>query len=104
MSKFTDAVEKHDRPQGVREYQRLLDGIGLWNTDGLCIQVRIENVRKVWDRVDFLITPLSGSGAKWVSADKVVGIIEKNIPESTLRVQPTVLGGSHDAITWRGGK
>lgn len=35
------------------------------------IRVRIVNARKVWSRVDYLVTPVAGSGEQWVAAGRV---------------------------------
>lgn len=39
--------------------------------DGMKINVTIVDVRKVYNRTDYKITPESGSGTKWVDARKV---------------------------------
>ncbi len=45
--------------------------IGRLAVDGLRIDVAILDIRKVWARIDYLVTPLQGSGEKWVSSDRV---------------------------------
>lgn len=39
--------------------------------DGLEFNVRIENVRKNWGRVDYQVKPISGYGLKWVSEGRM---------------------------------
>ncbi len=33
--------------------------------------VRIKDARKVWDRVDFLVSPVQGTGERWIMAERV---------------------------------
>lgn len=40
----------------------------------LTFHVRIKDARRVWDRTDYLVTPVAGSGEKWVSADRVTDV------------------------------
>lgn len=44
---------------------------GTYRSGDLRVAVRIVDARKVWDRVDYLITPTAGSGQQWVSAASV---------------------------------
>lgn len=44
---------------------------GLYNMNGMLFPVRVLDARKVWGRVDILISPLGGSGETWVEASKV---------------------------------
>lgn len=39
--------------------------------DGLVINVIIDDIRKVWGRVDAKIRPISGSGEKWVNIESL---------------------------------
>lgn len=39
--------------------------------DGLSVLVIVQDVRKVWGRVDCRIAPIKGKGTKWVSADSL---------------------------------
>lgn len=39
--------------------------------DGLGVPVRILDVRQVWGRVDYLVTPEGGTGETWVSSERV---------------------------------
>lgn len=38
---------------------------------GFSVEVEIEDVRKVFDRVDYRIRPLAGAGGAWVAANRV---------------------------------
>lgn len=40
-----------------------------WLTCGMAISCRVIDARCVFNRVDYLITPLQGTGRKWVSQD-----------------------------------
>lgn len=40
-------------------------------TEDLQVTVTVKDVRKVWDRVDVLVTPEAGSGDAWVSLARV---------------------------------
>jgi hypothetical protein len=37
----------------------------------LAFRVTIKDARKVYGRTDYLVTPVSGSGEQWVSAERV---------------------------------
>jgi acetone carboxylase gamma subunit len=39
--------------------------------EGFELDVRVLDARLVWNRLDLLITPLSGTGLKWVDAQRV---------------------------------
>lgn len=41
----------------------------------LTFEIEILDVRKCWDRVDYLIRPLAGAGESWVSA-RTIKIVE----------------------------
>lgn len=38
----------------------------------LSVPIEIKDVKEVFGRVDLLVTPVGGSGEKWVSSDSVV--------------------------------
>lgn len=42
-----------------------------YNIDGMTIEVVIMDVRKVYNRIDYKITPAKGFGSKWVDSRKV---------------------------------
>lgn len=44
---------------------------GTLRCEGFVIDVEILDVRKVWNRTDYLVTPLQGTGEVWVSAERV---------------------------------
>ena len=54
----------------INEAQGLLDKDqrALWVVNGLEILVQAEDMRQVWNRVDYLITPVQGYGEVWVAA------------------------------------
>ena len=39
--------------------------------DGLIVDVQILDIRKVWNRIDYLVTPVQGTGEKWVDSIRV---------------------------------
>jgi|TARA_Y100001949_G_scaffold164600_1_gene159583 hypothetical protein len=39
--------------------------------DGLSIEVTVTNIKSHFGRLDMEITPISGSGTKWVTAEKL---------------------------------
>jgi hypothetical protein len=46
------------------------------NFEGLLVEVRVLNARSMFGRKEYLITPVAGSGEKWI-ARTVNGLIEK---------------------------
>lgn len=44
---------------------------GDWRSGALTIRVRIVDIRTVWNRTDYQVTPVCGSGLAWVCADRV---------------------------------
>lgn len=56
----------------AREAKQLLGSTGsLATLDGLTVDVKILDVREVYGRVDFLVTPVAGSGQVWKQAGNV---------------------------------
>lgn len=45
---------------------------------GVRVWVIVEDVRKVWNRVDLLVRPESGEGSEWISMDRLC-----KVPESS---------------------
>ena len=37
----------------------------------ITVPVRVLDARQVWNRVDFLVEPVHGTGQRWVSAERV---------------------------------
>lgn len=37
----------------------------------LTFRVHIKDAREVWGRTDYLVTPVAGTGEKWVSAERI---------------------------------
>lgn len=44
---------------------------GLYRFNGMAFAVHVLDARKVWGRVDLLISPVNGEGQKWVEASTV---------------------------------
>jgi hypothetical protein len=42
------------------------------DVDGLRIMVKLLDVKQVFGRVDVLVTPVNGSGEKWVWLDRLI--------------------------------
>ena len=62
----------------ARAMIEVIGGHGVLRDGALYIRVRVEDVRTRFfhfigehDRVDYLVTPVEGSGRQWVSADRV---------------------------------
>lgn len=49
----------------AREARAMLDQVGILDLGGLRVEVLIVDVREVYGRVDFLVTPIAGSGQVW---------------------------------------
>lgn len=45
---------------------------GVVEVDGLQVLVRVLDARTVWGRVQYLVTPVAGSGQRWVDAARVM--------------------------------
>lgn len=60
---------------GVMELARKTTEIvnPVYRTHGLSVRVKILDVRQVFSRVDFLITPIAGTGETWVSEEMITG-------------------------------
>lgn len=43
-------------------------------TEGLKVPVTVKDAREMWGRTDYLITPIGGSGEKWVEAYRVTDL------------------------------
>lgn len=43
----------------------------LYRCNGIDFPVIILDARKVWGRIDALITPVGGNGEKWIQADQL---------------------------------
>jgi len=48
-----------------------VDKYGRVNAAGFTIHVKIKDARSAYGRIDLLVTPVAGSGTKWVRADNV---------------------------------
>jgi len=55
----------------VREMVDSAKRDGIYHVNGLLIPVHIVDIRQVFSRVDYQITPVNGSGMTWTSSDKV---------------------------------
>jgi len=47
---------------------------GSLHVDSLTVAVTILDARRVWNRTDYLVTPVRGSGQQWVSAERVTDL------------------------------
>ncbi len=57
----------------VAELARLIGGrVAIRATDELVINVEVLDVRQAWGRTDIKVTPISGAGEQWISADRIV--------------------------------
>ena len=55
----------------MKELMKKLGKMAVFITDGMSFDVEITNVRKAFGRIDYEIKPMSGSGSKWVSSDRI---------------------------------
>ncbi len=56
----------------VRTVAKYLDKTATWYVEGdITVAVKVLNVREVYGRLQFLITPLCGAGKKWADEAKV---------------------------------
>ena len=58
----------------VRDLAKLIDQEGNFEIDSLSFPVLIKDVRMRFGAPDVLITPVSGSGERWVARERVTGI------------------------------
>jgi hypothetical protein len=48
-------------------------GKGKVSMDGMWVNVKVIDARKVFGRVDVLVTPISGEGQSWIQLDRLQG-------------------------------
>ena len=56
----------------VAEMAKVIGQRGTLFIEGLDVEIRVDDVRQVWGRTDYQITPIAGAHNKWVSSDRVV--------------------------------
>ena len=54
------------RPVDILEAAQLVGKEAAVRLDGLRVNVRVQNVKQSYGKIRWLVTPLSGSGFKWV--------------------------------------
>ena len=60
------------RGVGAASLSRLIGQQADWKpAEGITFRCEIRDARTVWNRVDVLLVPLSGHGARWVSLESV---------------------------------
>ena len=57
--------------QTARQLTEVLGGHGNLRIDKLIVRVRVDDIREVFGRTDYLVSPVAGSGQQWVAADRV---------------------------------
>lgn len=55
----------------IMEMASLVGKTGKLKVDSFLIPVLISDIRKVWQRIDVLVSPVNGSGEQWVSLERV---------------------------------
>ena len=56
----------------AKELQKVLNAHAtLKSSDGMTFEVRVLDARQVFGRIDYLVSPVTGYGTQWVSADRV---------------------------------
>lgn len=58
----------------VRKLAELIGETRRLRTGGLRVDVVVRDVREVFGRVDYLVSPVAGSGGCWVSFDRLDSI------------------------------
>lgn len=53
------------------ESSKLIGQTATLSIDGLCVRVTILDAREVFGRSDYQVSPVTGTGTKWVSSDRV---------------------------------
>jgi hypothetical protein len=62
-------VNQEAREAYVGKYGRL-------STGGMLFNVKIKDIRNRYGNLDVLVTPMSGSGEKWVQVHRIQGVLE----------------------------
>ncbi len=59
------------------EVQERTNGTGIGNIylDGLTVRVRVLDAKTVVGRIEVLVTPIEGSGERWVNLDSLVPVV-----------------------------
>ena len=55
-----------------KEASKAVGRDGMLYSDGMLFPVRIVDARRVFGRIDYQVSPIGGSGSKWVDANRVV--------------------------------
>lgn len=55
----------------VKELASFIGKQGFLNIDNMQVKVTVMDVRQVFGRIDFQITPMDGNGNNWVEASRV---------------------------------
>jgi len=56
----------------MKELFKNIDKTATYHINGLDIIVTIIDVRKVWGRIDYRISPVKGSGLTWIERSSLV--------------------------------
>lgn len=81
MEQTSQIVRKENGSLDADAYKHLVGNIDL---NGFSIEVIITDARMAYGRLDFCVTPKSGSGSKWVSASRVALTGGRTIPTTLL--------------------
>lgn len=58
--------------ESVKELLKVVGLQGRLRTaEGLSVEVLVDDARKAYGRVDYLVSPLAGDGCAWVTSDRV---------------------------------
>ena len=66
----------------VRELADMIGRRGFLDVDELEVPVKIDNARTVYGQIQYLVTPIGGTGARWVMAYRFVSEIEPSSPDT----------------------
>jgi len=72
--------------QSARHALELLERERVWAREALAVRVRVLDVRERFGRVDLLITPVCGSGERWVELESTV-VVPRSLESEVFRLE-----------------
>jgi hypothetical protein len=83
----TGATNSHERLTAMtaKEMQDLIGRTGSFYVKGMGISVKVVDVRTRYGRVDYLVTPVAGTGETWMTEDSVTLAVVKPAAPITIR-------------------
>lgn len=56
----------------MKEHLKNIGRTGIYKIDGLEIHIHINDIKAAFGRIDYNISPISGSGEKWVDHNNLI--------------------------------